>query len=170
MKEFIILVDKNDKEIGSDEKLKVHKEGSLHRAFSIFIFNSKKELMLQQRAESKYHSAGLWSNTCCSHPRVGEETIDAAHRRLQEEMGFGCPLKDIFSFCYKANLDKEMIEHEYDHVFVGSFDGQPILNPDEACDYKWITIKDLNEDIDKNPERYSFWLKNCWQKVIDSVL
>ncbi|MDP3057119.1 MAG: isopentenyl-diphosphate Delta-isomerase [bacterium] len=159
MEEKIILVDKNDKEIGLGEKLKVHQEGKLHRAFSIFIFNSKGELMLQQRARSKYHSGGLWTNTCCSHPGSGERFEEAVHRRLQEEMGFDCEMKEIFSFIYKAKLDHGLWEHEFDHVFIGRFDGEPRINPEEADDWKWINFDELKKDISENSGNYTVWFK-----------
>ncbi|MBU4141770.1 isopentenyl-diphosphate Delta-isomerase [Patescibacteria group bacterium] len=159
MEEKIILVDKNDCEIGLGEKLKVHQEGKLHRAFSIFVFNSKGKLMLQQRAKSKYHSGGLWTNTCCSHPRAGEKIESAAHRRLKEEMGFDCEVKEIFSFIYKAKLDHGLWEYEFDHIFAGKFDGEPKINPEEADGWKWTELSDLKKDILKNPKNYTVWFK-----------
>jgi len=126
-KELVVLVDENDNEIGVEEKINAHRKGLLHRAFSIFVFNSKNELLLQKRAADKYHSGGLWSNTCCSHPRPGENLKDAAHRRLQEEMGFDCSLREVFSFLYKKSFDNGLTEHELDHVFFGKFDGIPKL-------------------------------------------
>jgi len=159
MQEKIILVDENDNEIGSGEKLKVHQEGKLHRCFSLFVFNPKRELMLQERAKLKYHSGGLWTNTCCSHPRVGEKIEDAVHRRLQDEMGFDCEVKEIFTFIYKARLDHGLWEHEFDHVFVGKFDGEPDINPEEADSWKWIDLNELKKDILENPEKYTVWFK-----------
>lgn len=150
----IILVDENDREIGTGEKMQVHRDGKLHRCFSIFVFNSKDELMLQKRADEKYHSPGLWTNTCCSHPAPSEETVDVAHRRLKEEMGLDTELKETFSFTYKANLGK-LTEYEYDHVFVGRYDKEPELNPEEASDWKWTNWKELIEDIKNSPEKYS---------------
>lgn len=166
MKEFVVLIDNSDNPVGKEEKIRAHELGLLHRAFSIFIFNSENMLLLQQRAKTKYHSGGLWSNTCCSHPRPGEDILDAAHRRLKEEMGFDTDLKEIFTFCYKADLDSNLIEHEYDHVFFGKFDGNPILNPEEAENYKWISLQELDKDIKENSSKYSFWLKNCWDKFL----
>src|SRR5690349_17076045 len=131
MEEYLILVDEQDHEIGTEEKLKTHRDAKLHRAFSIFIFNKKGQLLLQRRALSKYHSGGLWTNTCCGHPRPGENIDKAAHRRLQEEMGFDCNMKDVFRFTYKAPLDHGLTEHEVDHVFIGTCDAQPKLNHDE---------------------------------------
>src|SRR4030042_2763439 len=124
--EKIILVDENDREIGTEEKLKTHEQGKLHRAFSIFVFNSKGELLLQRRAKGKYHSGGLWTNTCCSHPREGEKLEEAVHRRLKQEMGLDCPLKEAFSFIYKVRFENGLFEHELDHVFIGRVDGKPV--------------------------------------------
>lgn len=164
--EHIILVDENDKEIGSAEKLQAHKDGKLHRAFSIFVFNKNGELLLQQRADSKYHSGGLWTNTCCSHPRVGEDTLAAANRRLPEEMGFTCPLKEIFSFLYNITFDNGLTENELDHVFIGTFDGNPEINREEAKNYKWINVTELRNDIKDNPNIYSQWIKLALPEVI----
>lgn len=157
--EKIILVDKKDKEIGTEEKLKTHKLGKLHRAFSIFVFNRKGELLLQKRARGKYHSGGLWTNTCCSHPRAGEELREAVHRRLKEEMGFDCSLKEVFSFIYKVKFDNGLCEHELDHVLIGSYDGKPLPNQEEYEEWKWISLKELKKDIRKNPEKYTYWLR-----------
>jgi isopentenyl-diphosphate delta-isomerase len=164
--EFVILVDENDREIGIEEKLKAHQQALLHRAISIFIFNRKGQLLLQQRAFSKYHSGGLWTNTCCSHPRPGESLLAAAERRLQEEMGFFCPLKKVLQFIYKAELDQGLTEYELDHVFTGHFEGDPILNPQEACSFQWIDVKKLKEEIQKNPASYTVWFKLILDKVI----
>ena len=162
----VILVDENDNEIGTEEKMKAHQEGKLHRAFSIFIFNSKGELLLQKRAKSKYHSGGLWSNTCCSHPMPGEALEKTVHRRLIEEMGFDCELKEIFSFTYKAKFDNGLIEHEYDHVFIGKFDGKPTPNPEEVDEWKWIDVEELKKGIQENPDNYTYWLKASIDKII----
>lgn len=165
--ENVILVDRNDKEIGTEEKIKAHENGGkLHRAFSIFVFNSKGELLLQMRAKTKYHSAGLWTNTCCSHPRPSEPLKDAAHRRLKEEMGFDCDLDETFSFVYKANFDNNLTEWEYDHVFVGIFDGNVIPNPEEVEEIKWISPNDLKDDVKKNPQNYTEWFKISIDKVL----
>jgi isopentenyl-diphosphate delta-isomerase len=169
-KQLVILVDKNNRKIGIEEKMQAHANGSLHRAFSIFIFNSKGELLLQQRVKSKYHSGGLWSNTVCSHPRPGENYLQATHRRLKEEMGFDCELKRLFSFIYKADFKDGLTENEYDSVFMGKFDGQPNPNIAEVMDYKWIDIKDLKKDISKNPERYSVWLKTILDRPQNMVI
>jgi len=163
--EKVILVDKNNRKIGEEEKIKAHKEGKLHRAFSIFIFNSKGELLIQQRANSKYHSGGLWSNTVCSHPRLGESLIKSAHRRLKEEMGFDCELKKLFCFIYKAKFENGLTENEYDCVFIGKFDGEPEPNLEEVSNYKWINIKNLKKDIKKNPDKYAIWFKIALKKI-----
>ena len=160
----IILVDKNDNEIGADEKMKVHQDGKLHRAFSIFVFNSKNEMLLQKRAEAKYHCGGLWTNTCCSHPRKGELLKEEIHKRLQEEMGFDCELKEIGDFIYKAKFDNGLTEHEYDHVFAGKFDSEPNINPEEADDYQWISLKELKKEIKKNPADFTVWFKIALEK------
>lgn len=169
MEEFVVLVDKDDRELGLMEKQQAHVAGLLHRAFSVFIFNSKGKLMLQQRAASKYHSPTLWTNTCCSHPRQNESYIDAAHRRLKEEMGFDCELKYKFDFIYKANLDNGLTEHELDHVFIGTFDGEPILNPDEVMAYRWMDMEDLKNDIQNNPHNYTAWFKIIFEQYISHI-
>ena len=170
MTETLILVDHDNKQIGIAEKLIAHQEGSLHRAFSIFIFNSKGELLLQQRAMDKYHSAGLWANTCCSHPRDGESLETAIHRRLKEEMGMSCEMDFQFSFIYKANFENGLIEHEYDHVFFGISDEKPILNPLEVMNYQYMDLESLEKSIKKSPESYSEWLKIAMEKVNQFVL
>lgn len=164
MQEMLILVDKNDRQIGTEEKMKIHEQGKLHRAFSIFIFNSKGEMLLQKRAKIKYHSGGLWTNTCCSHPRDGEILEDAVHRRLQEEMGFDCELKKESSFIYKVKLDHGLTEHEFDYVFTGKFDGEVKPNPEEADGFKWITIEELKKDLKSHPENYTEWFKIAFGK------
>ena len=165
MIEYVILVDENDQPIGREEKMRAHEQGLLHRAFSIFVFNKNKELLLQRRALSKYHSAGLWTNTCCSHPRPSESIQEAAHRKLQQEMGFDCELTGQFHFTYRAELDAGLTEHEVDHVLFGTYDHDPVLNPDEAEDFKWVTLEWLSTDITKNPHEYTEWFKICFDKV-----
>lgn len=168
MPEYVVLVDQNDKQIGVEEKIAAHEKGLLHRAFSIFIFNSQGQMLIQKRAAGKYHSANLWSNTCCSHPRPDESLDQAVERRLQEEMGFTCPLKEVFSFVYKIKFDDcDLFEHEYDHVFIGTFDGQPNPNPSEASDFKWIDLDELQMDIQEHPEKYAHWFKLSLKKVIE---
>jgi isopentenyl-diphosphate delta-isomerase len=157
--DLIVLVDENDNDIRMAEKLAAHLEAKMHRAFSIFIFNSRGELMLQKRAKQKYHSGGLWTNTCCSHPRPNEPLEQAARRRLQEEMGFSCPLTEKFSFKYKVEFDNGLTENEYDHVFTGNYNQEPKINPAEAEDWKWMNLTDLKQDIKNNPDIYSHWIK-----------
>lgn len=161
----VILVDENDNVTGIAGKLEAHRKGLLHRAFSVFVFNSRGELMLQRRAFSKYHSGGLWSNTCCSHPFPGELTSVAAHRRLKEEMGFNTKLEESFSFLYKAKLDNELTEHELDHVFIGTSDEEPKLNPGEVQDWKWVNIDELKRELETDPASYTVWLKIVFDKV-----
>ena len=167
MTEKVILVDINDIAIGSMEKLEAHLQGKLHRAFSVFIFNSKGELLLQQRAFSKYHSAGKWTNTCCSHPRPGEQTIDAAGRRLMEEMGMKCDLQYGFSFTYHASLEKGLIENEYDHVFFCISDDMPVPDTGEVSSFKYTGMAELKRLIDTYPQDYSEWLKICFPQVLE---
>lgn len=163
--ENIILVDENDMEIGYGEKQQVHIDGKLHRAFSIYIFNSKNELLLQKRDSSKYHSPSLWTNTCCSHPRVKEDMNHAIHRRLKEEMGFDCELSKVTEFIYKIKFDNELTEHEYLHIYKGDFDGLPIPNTKEVEDYKWMSIEDIKYDIKKNSDNYTYWFKYTMEKL-----
>jgi isopentenyl-diphosphate delta-isomerase len=160
MEEKVILVDENDKQVGTEEKLKAHQKGLLHRAFSIFIFNSQGEMLIHERAKTKYHSGGLWTNACCSHPREGETIEQAAHRRLQEEFGFACPLKEVFSFTYKAELDHGLTEHEFDHVLVGKYDG-PIEkpNPEEIDNWCYIRMQDLQDELADRGHLFTVWFK-----------
>jgi isopentenyl-diphosphate delta-isomerase len=161
----VILVDKNDEIIGIEEKMEAHENGGKrHRAFSVLIFNKKNELMLQQRAIDKYHCGGLWTNTCCSHPRLNETTIKAAHRRLMEEMGFNTKLKEIFSFKYQVELDHGLSENEYDHVYVGKYNRIPKINPKEVKDWKWVSIEDLDQDIKDNRKSYTPWFRKIWKE------
>jgi len=168
--EEVILVDQNNNVIGYMEKMEAHEKGLLHRAFSVFIFNSNNELLLQQRAISKYHSGGLWTNTCCSHPRKNEKFIDAANRRLVEEMGMSVELEKAFSFTYKADLDHNLIEHELDWVFIGKSDALPFINKKEVESYKYINFQDLVKDVDDNPDIYTEWLKICLNKVSEHLI
>ncbi len=167
MPEIIILVDEKDNPVGYEEKLSAHRDGGkLHRAFSIFIFNSKNEALLQLRAKAKHHFQSLWSNPCCSHPIKGEKLENAVHRKLMQELGFDTPLKEKFSFVYKATDPKSgLTEHEFDHVFVGHFDGSPKPNPDEVDDWKWITVNDLRTDVEKNPGKYTPWFPIAFSKL-----
>lgn len=165
--EYVILVDENDKELGLMGKMEAHEKGMLHRAFSVFVFNQKGEVMLQQRAFEKYHSGGLWTNTCCSHPRKGETVLEAAHRRVEEEMGFDCELEKQFHFIYNRKLDQGLTEHELDHVVFGTFDGIPNLNPEEVADYKWVNMLELKADISISPDQYTEWFKICFDEVFE---
>jgi len=167
MEEFVILVDQNDNQVGVMEKMQAHVEAVLHRAFSVFIFNSKGELMLQQRAQSKYHSPGLWSNTCCSHPRPGEKTEAAAHRRMKEEMGFDCNFTEAFSFVYKAPFTNELTEHEYDHIFIGISDELPVINKEEAEAFKMVTLDNVRKEMDEDPEKFTVWFRIAFDRVED---
>jgi len=167
MDQQLILVDDNDQVIGYGEKMEVHEKALLHRAFSIFIVNSKNELLLQKRELSKYHSGGLWANTCCSHPIKGEDQMTTVHRRLQEELGIHCELQPVFSFIYQANLDNGLTEYEFDHVYLGRFEGAPEPNPEEVGDWKWMNIKDLNEDLKENPDEYVYWIRPAFEKFYE---
>jgi isopentenyl-diphosphate delta-isomerase len=164
MIEHVILVDENDQQIGLMEKIEAHEKALLHRAFSVFVFNEKGELMLQQRAASKYHSPLLWTNTCCSHQREGESNVKAGRRRLQEEMGFVTDIIEVFSFIYKAPFDNGLTEHEFDHVMIGRYDATPILNEEEAEAYKWMKMEDVKKDIEDNPAIYTAWFKIIFDK------
>lgn len=155
----VILVDEQDNPVGTMGKMEVHEKALLHRAFSVFIFNSKGEMLLQKRAAKKYHSAGLWTNACCSHPRPGEETLPAAQKRLHEEMGFNTALREAFSFTYKAPFQNGLTEHEFDHVFIGRFDGLITPNPDEVADYCYQSIDELKSSIQSHPHKYTEWFK-----------
>ncbi|MCK5637893.1 MAG: isopentenyl-diphosphate Delta-isomerase [Flavobacteriaceae bacterium] len=157
--EQVILVNENDEQLGLMPKMEAHEKARLHRAFSVFVFNDNGELLLQQRAADKYHSPTLWTNTCCSHQRDGESNIEAGKRRLQEEMGFVCDLKEVFWFVYKAPFDNGLTEHELDHVMVGYFNGYPEINKDEVESYKWMTLEDVKTDIKNHPEYYTEWFK-----------
>lgn len=163
--EKVILVDENDQAIGTMEKMEAHEKALLHRAFSVFIFNSKNEMLIHQRAFSKYHSGGLWTNACCSHPRENETAEQAAHRRLQEEMGFDCEINHQFSFVYKAELDQGLTEHEFDHVFTGIYESEIKPNPEEVAAYKYISISDLKTDLSAHPERYTEWFKIAFKQL-----
>lgn len=161
----VILVDSDDNQIGLMEKMEAHYKGKLHRAFSVFIFNSKGELLLQQRAFDKYHSGGKWTNTCCSHPRFSEDTLAAANRRLAEEMGMTCDLNYAFNFIYKAAVAEDIYEHEFDHVYFGISDEQPILAPEEVSDYRYMSLDELALAMERFPEHYTEWLKICFNHV-----
>ena len=170
MEEQVILVNEKDEPIGLMGKMEAHEKGLLHRAFSVFIFNSKQEVLLQQRAACKYHSPNLWTNTCCSHPRAGETNQQAGERRLQEEMGLQVPLREVFSFIYKAPFDNGLTEHEYDHVLVGYSDAQPQINPEEVASWKWLSLEAIKEDILQAPEQYTAWFKIIFEKFYHHLL
>ena len=168
--EWVVLVDPEDRPLGTMEKMEAHRLGVLHRAFSVFVFNSKGHLLIHQRAHEKYHSGGLWTNTCCSHPRPEEGVVDAAQRRLMEEMGMRCQLEPKFSFVYRADLDHGMIEHELDHVLIGYSDVPPVPNPEEVCETLYIPIPDLEADLEARPEKYTAWFKICFPEVLTTLL
>lgn len=163
--DYLVLVDENDKAYGKLEKQLVHELGLLHRAFSVFIFNSNGELLLQQRAKEKYHSGDLWTNTCCSHPRFGEEMPYAINRRLKEEMGMNCKTEFIFSFIYKAKFENGLSEHEFDHVYFGISDNYPIPNKSEVQNWRYISMEDLEEEIAMQPNNFTEWIKICLPEV-----
>ena len=167
--EYVILVAEDDSELGTMEKMQAHREGALHRAFSVFIFNTSGELLLHRRSLQKYHSAGLWTNTCCSHPRPGEATESAAHRRLLEEMGLSSELRHLFSFHYEVAFDNGLIEHELDHVFIGFSDALPEINPEEVSEYKYICPDELTEWIHNEPESFTPWFRICLPNVLTEL-
>lgn len=167
--EKVILVNQQDEILGTMEKMEAHHTGNLHRAFSIFIFNDKKELLIQQRAEEKYHSGGLWTNSCCSHPRLEETVLEAGSRRLVEELGFNTDLKEQFCFIYKAELDQGLIEHELDHVLTGVYNEIPEFNTEEVMAVKYVSLDDLENDLWQNPDSYTEWFKIIFQKVKDLI-
>lgn len=166
MEDQVVLVDESDNVIGVEGKMAAHRSGKLHRAISVFVFDAGNRLLLQRRAATKCHSGGLWSNTCCSHPRPEEDNISAARRRLREEMGVECKLATVFSFVYRATFANCLIEHEYDHVFFGRYDGVPVPNRDEADDWKWMDMAKLSADVKRNPGSYSCWLALCLDRVV----
>lgn len=165
----VILVNSQDEEQGTMEKLAAHQSGLLHRAFSVFIFNDAGEMLIQKRASHKYHSAGLWSNSCCSHPLPNESSVDAAERRLIEEIGINTSVEFSFSFEYKASFENGLTENELDHVFVGYSNSQGIINPDEISESKFIAIPELFKDMETEPEKYTVWFKiiifEHWNKI-----
>lgn len=168
--EYVVLVNESDQEIGVMEKLQAHQESQLHRAFSIFVFNDKNQLLLQKRNPKKYHSGGLWTNTCCGHPRPNEKNKEAATRRLKEEMGFEVQLNKEFSFIYKSNFENGLTEYEYDHVYYGCYNDFPEPNPLEVSDWKFLDWSKLIEDIEKKPSDYTVWFKICVEKICDRML
>ena len=167
--EQVILVNEKDEKIGLMAKMEAHEKALLHRAFSVFIFNDKNELMLQQRAAHKYHSPLLWTNTCCSHQRDGETNVEAGKRRLQEEMGFVCDIKEVTSFIYKAPFDNGLTEHELDHILVGNFNDRPIINNDEVESFKWMALEAVKIDMVKQPKIYTEWFKIIFDNYYSSL-
>jgi isopentenyl-diphosphate delta-isomerase len=163
--DYVILVDSNDRELGAMEKMEAHKKALLHRAISVFICNSNGDWLVHRRALQKYHSNGLWTNTSCSHPFPGESNLEAANRRLMEEMGLKTELIEIFDFIYKEPLDNKLTEYELDHVFLGFTDEKPVINPDEVDDWKYITFSELKADIEINPENYTIWFRKIFERV-----
>ncbi|MBU2928498.1 isopentenyl-diphosphate Delta-isomerase [Winogradskyella psychrotolerans] len=169
IEEQVILVDENDNKIGLMPKMEAHEKALLHRAFSVFIFNDKNELMLQQRALHKYHTPGLWTNTCCSHQRDGESNLQAGERRLQEEMGFVTSLEEKTSFIYKAPFDNGLTEHEYDHIMVGYYNDNPNINPEEVANWKWMSLESVKADIAEHPQLYTAWFKIIFEKFYEFI-
>ncbi len=167
---YVILVDEKDNPVGIMEKLEAHRKALLHRAISVFIINSSGEWILQKRALDKYHSQGLWTNTCCTHPAPGESNIDSANRRVIEEMGIDCKLRELFSFVYKEKLDNELTEYEFDHVFTGIYDNDPVINTSEVDDWKKVSYNDLHKDILENPDNYTYWFKELYKNVNSHLL
>ena len=161
----LILVDENDVPVGIIDKMEAHQQALLHRAFSVFIFNDKKEMLLQQRAVNKYHSGGLWTNACCSHPYFNQQTLAAAEKRLQEEMGFTTPLTKAFEFVYKAAFDNGLTEYEYDHVFTGNYDGKILPDKNEVADYCFMTMEAIENSIQSHPQKYTEWFKIAFPKL-----
>jgi isopentenyl-diphosphate Delta-isomerase len=163
--EQVILVDENDNSVGVAEKMEAHEKGLLHRAFSVFIFNSKGEMLLQQRALHKYHSGGLWTNACCSHPVPGEETVVAARRRLKEELGFDVPVEKIFDFIYKTEFKNGLTEHEFDHVFTGEYDDKVEINRNEVMDLCYMDMSEIRKTLQINPEKYTIWFQLVFPEI-----
>ena len=168
--EHVILVDEQDHPIGLMPKMEAHEKGRLHRAFSVFVLNERHELLLQQRAMHKYHSPGLWTNSCCSHQRDKESTVDAGFRRLKEEMGFAVPVKEVFSFIYKVPFDNGLTEHEFDHVLVGYYNGGVKPHPEEAMGYRWQALSDIKRDMAEHPERFTAWFRIIFDRFYDYTL
>lgn len=170
METLIVLVDEKDNQTGLMEKMEAHQKAMLHRAVSVFIIDSKGEWILQKRAPHKYHSKGLWTNTCCTHPLPGESETESASRRLMEEMGIQCKLKKLFSFIYKETLDNGLTEYEYDHVFLGISDDTPVINTDEVESWMKISFEKLRQSVNESPDIYTYWFKDIYQKVNTHIL
>jgi len=171
MTERVVLVDPSDRPLGTAEKLQAHAEGWLHRAFSVLVFDADGHLLLQKRHADKYHSGGLWSNTCCSHPRPGEALGEAATRRLQEEMGFSCSVQRAFGFRYEASVADDLKEHEYDHVFIGHTDRRPTVrpHPDEVADWRWTPVASLQAEIDARPDAFTVWFRLLLDRALNAA-
>lgn len=167
--ELVVLVNDKDQKIGLMPKLEAHEKGLLHRAFSVFVFNDEGQMLLQQRALHKYHTPGKWANTCCSHQRDGESSLDAGKRRLEEEMGFATDLIFRRTFIYKASFDNGLTEHEFDHIMVGKYNEDPIINPEEVAAYKWMDISDILLEIELDPEKYTAWFKIIMSQHLDAI-
>ena len=170
MSEHVILVDRRDRATGTEEKMSVHRSGRLHRAFSAIVLNDADEMLLQRRAADKYHSGGLWSNTCCSHPRPGEEIVEAGRRRLAEEMGFECDLEPAFEFIYRTELAGGLVEHEYDHVLLGRWNGTPHPDPAEVDDWRWVPLDELRQEVARYPTRFTYWFRVALRELDDRDL
>ncbi len=168
-RENVVLVNENDEAIAEMEKLEAHKKGLLHRAFSVFIFNDRGEMLLQQRAFGKYHGSNLWSNTCCSHPTLGEQVKESAEERLQYEMGLNCNISFLFSTIYKERVENGLIEHEFDHVFFGKTNLDPFPNVLEVRSFKWIQPKEVLEDMNRNPEKFTIWFRKILPGVLTEI-
>lgn len=166
---MVILVDENDNPVGTMPKMEAHEKAMLHRAFSVFILNANDEVLLQQRANDKYHSAGLWTNTCCSHPHPGEDTLGAARRRLKEEMGMEADLQFVFKFMYKAPFDNLLTEHEIDHVFIGKTNQLPVINPEEVASYKYMKPEEIKLDMEQNPQSYTVWFRIIFNEFYKEI-
>jgi len=167
--EEVILVNTSDEVLGTMPKMEAHRQAVLHRAFSVFVLNDEGRLMLQQRAADKYHSPLLWTNTCCSHQRIGETNLEAGKRRLYEEMGFETELKDLFSFIYKAPFDNGLTEHELDHVLLGYYTGEPRINPEEVASWKWMGLEEVRADLKARPELYTAWFRIVFERFYDHI-
>ncbi|WP_026755412.1 isopentenyl-diphosphate Delta-isomerase [Sediminibacter sp. Hel_I_10] len=167
--ERVILVNEKDEQIGTMPKMEAHEKALLHRAFSVFVFNKDKQLMVQQRAKHKYHSPLLWTNTCCSHQREGESNLDAGKRRLMEEMGFVTGLEESISFIYKAPFDNGLTEHEFDHILIGTYNEEPKINPDEVEAWKWMDLESIKQDMIDQPELYTAWFKIIFEKFYEHI-
>lgn len=167
MSEYIIIVDEQDRVVGTMEKLEAHRLGILHRAFSVLIFNQQSEVLLQRRAKKKYHSPGLWSNTCCSHQRERETLEEAVSRRLQEELGFTCVCKEVYCFQYRVEFNNGLIENEMDHVFLGFYDGIVTPNKDEIDEFRWVNLNELKQEMKEKPEQFTFWFQLLMEQIIE---